>query len=113
MEPYIFHSIRVAELQAEALGIPHLKVKVEGNRFDAIVGELTRLKKEEDIDGIVTGDIDNVHHKRTWDYACKKLGTKLLMPLWDRPFFSLHPQLHRPQLPRRRMVWSRVRQKMR
>ena len=91
MEPYIFHSIRVAELQAEALGIPHLKVKVEGDRFDAIVGELTRLKKEEDIEGIVTGDIDNVHHKRTWDYACKKLGTKLLMPLWDRPFFSLLP----------------------
>jgi len=81
----------MAELQAEALGIPHLKVKIEGNRFDAIVGELTRLKKEEDIDGIVTGDIDNVHHKRTWDYACKKLGTRLLMPLWDRPFFSLLP----------------------
>jgi uncharacterized protein (TIGR00290 family) len=91
MEPYIFHSIRVAELQAEALGIPHLKVKVEGDRFDAIVGELTRLKKEENIEGIVTGDIDNVHHKRTWDFACKKLGTKLLMPLWDRPFFSLLP----------------------
>jgi uncharacterized protein (TIGR00290 family) len=91
MEPYIFHSVRVAELQAEALGIPHLKVKVEGNRFDAIVGELTRLKKEEDIEGIVTGDIDNVHHKRTWDFACKKLGAKLLMPLWDRPFFSLLP----------------------
>ena len=91
MEPYIFHSIRVAELQAKALGIPHLKVKVEGNRFDAIVGELTRLKQEEDIEGIVTGDIDNVHHKRTWDYACKKLGTKLLMPLWDRPLFSLLP----------------------
>jgi diphthine-ammonia ligase len=29
MEPYIFHSVRVAKLQAEALGIPHLKVKVE------------------------------------------------------------------------------------
>jgi diphthine-ammonia ligase len=91
MEPYIFHSIPVAELQSKALGIPHLKVKVEGNRFDAIVGELTRLKKEEDIEGIVTGDIDNVHHKRTWDYACKKLGMKLIMPLWDRPFFSLLP----------------------
>jgi uncharacterized protein (TIGR00290 family) len=91
MEPYIFHSIQVAELQAKALGIPHLKVKVEGDRFEGIVGELTRLKREEDIEGIVTGDIDNVHHKRTWDYACKKLGMKLIMPLWDRPFFSLLP----------------------
>jgi uncharacterized protein (TIGR00290 family) len=73
------------------LGIPHLKVKVEGNRFNAIIDALTRLKKEEDIEGIVTGDIDNVHHKRTWDYACKKLGMKLLMPLWDRRLFSLLP----------------------
>ncbi len=91
MEPYIFHSIHVAELQSEALGIPHFKVKVEGDRFEGIVGELTRLKKEEEIEGIVTGDIDNVPHKRTWDYACKKLGMKLIMPLWDRPFFSLLP----------------------
>jgi diphthine-ammonia ligase len=91
MEPYVFHSLLVAELQAKALEIPHLKVKVEGNRFNAIIDALTRLKKEEGIEGIVTGDIDNVHHKRTWDYACKKLGTKLIMPLWDRPFFSLLP----------------------
>ena len=91
MEPYIFHSIPVAELQAKALGLPHLKVKVEGDRFEGIVGELTRLKREEEVEGIVTGDIDNVHHKRTWDYACKKLGMKLIMPLWDRPFFSLLP----------------------
>jgi uncharacterized protein (TIGR00290 family) len=91
MEPYIFHSILIAELQAKALGIPHIKVRVEGDRFEGIVGELTRLKKEESIEGIVTGDIDNVHHKRTWDYACKKLGMKLVMPLWDRRFFSLLP----------------------
>jgi len=91
MEPYVFHSLLVAELQSKALGIPHLKVKVEGNRFNAIIGALTRLKKEEGIEGIVTGDIDNVHHKRTWDYACKNLGMKLIMPLWDRPFFSLLP----------------------
>jgi diphthine-ammonia ligase len=91
MEPYAFHSIPVAELQAKALGISHLKVKVSENRFDDIIGALTRLKKEEDIEGIVTGDIDNVHHKRTWDFACKKLDVKLLMPLWDRRFFSLLP----------------------
>jgi diphthine-ammonia ligase len=91
MEPYAFHSIPVAELQAKALGIPHLKVKVSENRFDDIIGALTRLKKEEDIEGIVTGDIDNVHHKRTWDFACKKLDVKLLMPLWDRRLFSLLP----------------------
>jgi uncharacterized protein (TIGR00290 family) len=91
MEPYVFHSLLAAELQSKALGISHLKVKVGADRFNDIIGALTRLKKEEGIEGIVTGDIDNVHHKRTWDYACKKLGVKLIMPLWDRHFFSLLP----------------------
>src|SRR4030042_480639 len=63
MEPYAFHSLLVAELQSKALGIPHLKVKVEGNRFNGIIDALTRLKKQEGIEAIVTGDIDNVHHK--------------------------------------------------
>lgn len=91
MEPYIFQSLCVMEQQSKALGIPHLIAKVGDDRFNDILGTLTRLKKEEGIEGIVTGDIDNIHHKRAWDYACRKLNLKLIMPLWDRRFFSLIP----------------------
>jgi uncharacterized protein (TIGR00290 family) len=66
------------------LGIPQLKVKVKDSYQD-ILEAITRLNKEEGIEGIVTGDIDNVHHKHMWDKACKRLGMKLIMPLWDRP----------------------------
>ena len=90
MEPYVFHSLPVMELQSKALGIPHIKIKIEStrpqDRYDQILDVHARLNKEEGIEGIVTGDIDNVHHKRVWKDACKKLNMKLIMPLWDRPF---------------------------
>jgi diphthine-ammonia ligase len=85
MEPYIFHSLKIMELQSKALGTPLIKVKIK-DRYKDILETLTRLNKEEGIEGIVTGDIDNVHHRRTWKDACKKSGMKLIMPLWDRPF---------------------------
>jgi diphthine-ammonia ligase len=93
MEPYIFHSFLIMELQSKSLGTPHLKVMIRErprDRRQDMLETLARLNKEEGIEGIVTGDIDNVHHKRAWDDACKKSGMKLIMPLWDRPF-SLFP----------------------
>jgi uncharacterized protein (TIGR00290 family) len=49
------------------------------------MGTLERLHKEQGVEGIVTGDIDNVHHRRVWKDACRKLDMKLIMPMWDRP----------------------------
>ncbi len=93
MDPYIFHSLRVMDLQSKALGIPHIKIKIKSkipqDRYDQILGVHARLNKEEGIEAIVTGDIDNVHHKRVWKDACKMLGMKLIMPLWDRRFFFI------------------------
>ena len=85
MEPYVFHSFKVIEQQVKALGMPHQFVKITGNLYYDIMSSLERLHKEENVQAIVTGDIDNVHHRRVWLDACKKLGVKLMMPLWDRP----------------------------
>ena len=93
MDPYVFHSLPIMDLQSKALGIPHIKIKIKSkrpqDRYDQILGVHARLNKKEGIEGIVTGDIDNVHHKRVWKDACKMLGMKLVMPLWDRPFFFI------------------------
>ena len=70
--------------------MPHQFVKITDNRYDDIMGTLERLHKEEGVEAIVTGDIDNVHHRRVWKDACRKLDMKLMMPLWDRPL-SLIP----------------------
>ena len=84
MEPYIFHSLPIMELQSKALGTPQLKVKVKDSYQD-ILAAITRLNKEEGVEGIVTGDIDSVTHKHMWDNVCKRLDMELIMPLWDRP----------------------------
>jgi len=87
LEPYIFHSSLISELGAKALGTPQIKFKVKDvNRmYQAWFEVFARLKKEEGIEGIVTGDIDSVDHKRAWEDMSSKFGMKVIMPLWDRP----------------------------
>ena len=84
VEPYIFHSLPIMELQSKALGTPQLKIKIKDPYQDIFEG-FARLKKEEGVDAILTGDIDSIDHKRVWGDMCSKLGIQLIMPLWDRP----------------------------
>ena len=83
-EPYIFHSFLIMELQSKALGVPLLKVKVKDPLQD-IFEVLARLKKEEGIEAIVTGDIIGAGcariHQMYYEAICEKLGIKLVMPL--------------------------------
>jgi len=44
------------EVQSKALGVPLLKVRIK-KAYEDILATLTRLNKEEGIEGIVTGDI--------------------------------------------------------
>lgn len=84
LEPYIFHSFPIMELQSKALGIPQLKVKIK-DRYQDILKALARLNKEEGIEGFVTGDIVGAGcarvHQMYYEIMCKKLGMKLIMPL--------------------------------
>jgi uncharacterized protein (TIGR00290 family) len=81
-EPYIFHSFPVMEVQSKALGIPQLKVKIKKDKD--VLATLTRLNKEEGIEGIVTGDIVGAGcsemHRAYYDAMCKQAGMTLIMP---------------------------------
>ena len=82
-EPYIFHSFPVMEVQSKTLGIPLLKVRIK-KAYEDILSVLTRLNKEEGIEGIVTGDIVGAGcaqiHQTYYDSMCEQLGMKLMMP---------------------------------
>jgi len=84
MEPYIFHSLLITELQSKALGTPQLKVRIK-DRYQDILEALARLKKEEGIEAIVTGDIVGAAcarvHQLYYEIMCEKLGMNLIMPL--------------------------------
>lgn len=81
-EPYFFHSFMIMELQSKALGTPQLRVKIK-DPYQDIFEAISRLNKEEEIEGVVTGDIAGVIHRRFYEETCEKLGMELIMPLWD------------------------------
>jgi diphthine-ammonia ligase len=82
-DPYIFHSFPIMEVQSKTLGVPLLKVKIK-KAYEDILATLTRLNKEEGIEGIVTGDIVGAGcaqiHQTYYDAMCEQLGMKLMMP---------------------------------
>ena len=82
-QPHIFHSFPVMEAQSKALGIPQLKVKMKKDKD--VLAALMRLKKEEGIEGIVTGDIpgagDAEIHQNYYEEMCKQVGISLIMPI--------------------------------
>ena len=71
------------EVQSKALGVPLLKVKIK-KAYEDILATLTRLNKEEGIEGIVTGDIVGAGcaqiHQTYYDAMCEQLGMTLIMP---------------------------------
>lgn len=81
-EPYIFHSFKLMELQSKTTGIPLIKVKIK-KPYEDILGTLTRLKKNDGIDGVVVGDIQGAGcaqiHQTYYDTMCAQLDMKLLM----------------------------------
>ena len=87
MDPYIFHSFPIMELQSKASGIPQLKVEIKDSRnpVPEIQNALARLKEKEGFFGFVTGDIAGAGcarvHQVHYELMCDDLGLKLIMPL--------------------------------
>ena len=82
-KPHVFHSFPVMGVQSEALGIPHLKVKIKKDKD--VLATLTRLKKDDGIEGIVTGDIVGAGciemHQAYYKAMCEQVGMSLIMPI--------------------------------
>ena len=89
MEPYIFHSFPIMELQSKAIRTPQVKAEITNPRdpVPEIFNALARLKKEAGIEGFVTGDIVGKAcarvHQAYYEVICDELGMKLLMPVQD------------------------------
>jgi diphthine-ammonia ligase len=81
--PYIFHSFDVMALQSETLGTPLRVVRIK-KAYEDILGALTRLKQEQGIEGIVTGDIAGAGcalvHSSYYESMAKQLGMAFMMP---------------------------------
>jgi diphthine-ammonia ligase len=87
MEPYIYHSLPIMELQSKTMGTHQIKVEIRNPKdpIQEIQNALARLKKEEEVVGFVTGDIAGAGcarvHQVYYELICDELGMKLIMPL--------------------------------
>jgi uncharacterized protein (TIGR00290 family) len=87
MDPYIFHSFPIMEMQAKAMRTPQVKAEIKNPKdpVPEIRNALARLKKEAGIEGFVTGDIVGAGcarvHQVYYELICDELGMKLIMPL--------------------------------
>jgi len=87
MEPYIFHSFPIMELQSKAMRTHQIKTKIKNPKDPVpdILKALACLKKEAGIEGFVTGDIVGKAcarvHQVYYELICDEVGLKLLMPV--------------------------------
>ena len=83
--PSLAHPLPLIALQSKALGIKQIEAKVKEPYFEQYIETLSRLIKENGIEGIVTGDIYFVDssHRNWMDDVCKELSIEIIKPLWD------------------------------
>jgi diphthine-ammonia ligase len=82
--PSLAHPLPLIALQTKALGIEHVEARVKEPYFGQYRETISRLIKENGIEGIVTGDISFVdsYHGNWIDDVCKGLSIDVIKPLW-------------------------------
>lgn len=89
--PSICHPLPLMRLQSKAIEIPHITIKVEEPYREGYREAISRLKKTEGIEGIVTGDIYVVDstHGRWMESVCEGLDVNVIMPLWGQDTYRV------------------------
>lgn len=84
-DSWMFHypNIHLADLFAEAVGIPHAKAETAGVK-EAEVEDLKKLLATLDVDAVVSGAISSQYQKKRIDNVCSELGLKSIVPLWHQ-----------------------------
>ncbi|GLC60214.1 hypothetical protein PLESTB_001586200 [Pleodorina starrii] len=79
------HPLEVVQLQARALGLPHLLMEIESTPtstfLDSYAANIRRLREEYDVTALATGDILDVCSS-FMPRAAAGTGVELLRPLW-------------------------------
>jgi len=84
-DSWMFHypNIHMADLFAEAVGIPLVKAETSGVK-EAELEDLKRLLAQLDIDAVVSGGISSQYQRKRIDRVCRELGLESIAPLWHQ-----------------------------
>ncbi len=89
-ESFMFQSagVELAELQAEAMGLPIVLGKTKGEKEKELLDleKTIKIAKEKyKLDGIVSGAVFSTYQRDRIEKICDKLGLKIFSPLWHKP----------------------------
>jgi uncharacterized protein (TIGR00290 family) len=93
--PSLAHPLPLIALQSKALRIRHIEARVKEPYFEQYKETISRLIKENGIEGIVTGDISFVdsYHGNWVDDVCKGLNIEVIKPLWGVDHYEILNEL--------------------
>jgi predicted ATP pyrophosphatase (TIGR00289 family) len=82
-DSWMFHypNIHLADLFAEAVGIPLVKAETTGVK-EVEVDDLKNVLARLDVDAVVSGGISSQYQKERIDRVCQELGLRHVAPLW-------------------------------
>jgi diphthine-ammonia ligase len=79
------HPLKVMQLQAQAMGLPHQTMEIEEPYGPAYQEAIATLGERWGIRTLVTGDMGEVDGHPNWIAECASAsGMRVLMPLWGR-----------------------------
>lgn len=84
-ESFLFHTsnVELTELQAEAIGIKLVKVKIKSFRDTEEAEELKNETEKLKIDALVCGGVHSSYQKNIFGKIASELGMQLIVPYWD------------------------------
>ncbi|MFH1211101.1 MAG: diphthine--ammonia ligase [archaeon] len=93
-ESYMFHTpnIEITKAQAEAIGLPLIEHRTEGEKEEELKDledAIKKAKEKYDIEGIVTGAIRSVYQASRIQKICDELGLECVNPLWQKDQIGL------------------------
>ena len=85
-DSWMFHypNVEWTDLQARAMGLEQVMVSGGLKELDRLEDTLQRLKREEGIEGLVTGAVASDYQKTRFDNICDRVGLKSFNPLWHK-----------------------------
>ncbi len=93
-DSWMFHypNIQMADLFAEAVGIPLLRAETSGVK-EVEVEDLKRVLTGLDVEAVVSGAIASQYQKDRVDRVCEELGKRHVAPLWHEEPLGLLQEL--------------------
>jgi diphthine-ammonia ligase len=87
-DSYMYHTpnVHLAQLQADAMGIPLITAKTRGQKeaeLDALTHALREAQQRYGVEGVVVGAIASQYQRERVETVCDALGLTVFAPLWQ------------------------------